>query len=53
MLLAEKSPVQGMPWGSQQDGLFEAHKGAKEGARTEVKIRRKGQEIIIFLSGLR
>jgi hypothetical protein len=39
MLLAEKSAMQGLSWGSRSDGLFEAHKGAKKGARPKVKIR--------------
>jgi hypothetical protein len=40
VLLAEKGAVQGMSWGSREKGLFEAHKGAKKGARPKVKIRR-------------
>jgi len=40
MLLAEKITMQRLSWGSRSDGLFEAHKGAKEGARSTVKIRR-------------
>jgi hypothetical protein len=40
MLLAEKSAVQRLSWGSREDGLFEAYKGAKKGAHSTVKIRR-------------
>jgi hypothetical protein len=40
-----------VPRESRYDGLFEAHKGAKKGARSEVKIRRT--ETLLTGVGLR
>ena len=51
MLLAEKSALQELSWGSRSDGLFEAHKGAKTGAYSTVKIRPTETQVKATLLG--